>query len=94
MTISLAKPKRRWFRFSLRTLFLLVTVIACWLGWQVHVVQHRKAMLMQIEASGGYLFNCGEMGWGRNEDHTTKFVRPPDPTYRVSSNGVSSIRRN
>jgi hypothetical protein len=48
------EPRRRWLRFSLRTLFVLVTVIACWLGWQVHVVQHRKAILKQIEADGGF----------------------------------------
>ena len=31
------KPKRRWFRFSLRTLFMLVTVdgvVAGWVGYQ------------------------------------------------------------
>jgi hypothetical protein len=27
------KPKRRWFRFSLRTLFVLVTVIGVAAGW-------------------------------------------------------------
>jgi hypothetical protein len=26
-------PKRRWFQFSLRTMFVVVTVFACWLGW-------------------------------------------------------------
>jgi hypothetical protein len=25
--------KRRWLRFSLRTLFVVVTVLACWIGW-------------------------------------------------------------
>lgn len=33
----------RWFRFSLRTLFVVVTVFACWLGWQIHLVQSRRA---------------------------------------------------
>jgi hypothetical protein len=26
-------PKRRWFAFSLRTLFVLVTVFGIWLGY-------------------------------------------------------------
>jgi len=45
--------RRRWFRYSLKTFFVGVTLIACWLGYQVHVVQHRKAMLQQIKAAGG-----------------------------------------
>jgi hypothetical protein len=28
---SSAPPRRRWFRFSLRTLFVLVTVLCVWL---------------------------------------------------------------
>jgi hypothetical protein len=43
-------PKRRWFRFSLRTLFVVVTVIACWLGWNVHVVRQRQAVWREIVA--------------------------------------------
>jgi hypothetical protein len=38
-------PKRRWFRFSLRTLFVVVTVGCIWLGWQVKVVRDRRAAL-------------------------------------------------
>src|SRR5262245_58654935 len=34
--------KRRWFRFSLRTLFIVVTAICLWLGWQVHLVRERN----------------------------------------------------
>ena len=26
-------PPRRWFRWSLRTLFVVMTPVACWLGW-------------------------------------------------------------
>jgi hypothetical protein len=62
MSISPNKSKRHWLRFSLRTLFVLVTVIACWLGWQVHVVQHRHAVLRQIEADGGLVF-IGHVDW-------------------------------
>jgi hypothetical protein len=37
-------PRRRWFRFSLRTLFVVVTAFGIWLGWQLHVVRERAAI--------------------------------------------------
>jgi hypothetical protein len=38
------KPRRcRWFRFSLRTLFLLVTLLGVFLGVQVQWVRDRRA---------------------------------------------------
>jgi hypothetical protein len=43
-------PKRRWFAFSLRTLFVVVTVAACWLGWNVHVVKQRQVAWAEIIA--------------------------------------------
>jgi hypothetical protein len=33
--------KKRWFRFSLRSLFVTFTILAIWLGWNVHLVQQR-----------------------------------------------------
>ncbi len=48
--IMSANTKRRWFRFSLRTLFVVVTVVACWLGWNVHQVQKRKALFQEFVA--------------------------------------------
>jgi hypothetical protein len=46
-------PKPRRFRFSLRTMFVVVTVGCIWLGWQVYLVQKRKALLQLSESSGG-----------------------------------------
>ena len=37
-------PKRRWFRFSLRTMFVAVTVLGGWLGWNIHFVQERQSL--------------------------------------------------
>jgi hypothetical protein len=41
--------KRRWLRFGLRTLFVVVTVFCVWLGWQLHIVRVRREMLETIE---------------------------------------------
>ncbi len=32
MTDISKKPRRRWFRFSLRTFFVLLTILCVWLG--------------------------------------------------------------
>jgi hypothetical protein len=44
----LTAAKHRWFRFSLRTLFVVVTVVCCWLGWEFRFVQERKAALKAV----------------------------------------------
>ena len=43
-------PNRRWFRFafSLRTLFVVVTVLCLWLGWNVQQVQERGRMATRM----------------------------------------------
>ncbi len=44
-------PKRRWPRFTLRTLFVAVTLAACglaWLGQQAQLVRHRRLMLKHL----------------------------------------------
>ena len=47
------KPKRRWFRFSLRTLFIFVTIVCIWLGFQVSTVYHRKRLLSRLDPAVG-----------------------------------------
>ena len=48
-------PKRRWFSFSLRTLFVVVTVFCLWLGWNVQIVHERNAMRDKIRRNGGWV---------------------------------------
>jgi hypothetical protein len=45
---------RRWFRFSLRTLLVVMTALCCWLGWESSVVRGRKAVLEEIEGKPGF----------------------------------------
>jgi len=49
-----AMKPRRWFRFSLRTVLLLVTVFACWLGRERQIVQERHRLWQLINDRGGY----------------------------------------
>ena len=41
--------RHRWLRFSLRGLLIGVTLVAIWLGWNVHVVRQRKAALAELK---------------------------------------------
>ena len=50
----IATPKLRWFRFSLRTLFVLITVLCIWLGTQVNFISQRHAFLRMLEVDAGY----------------------------------------
>ena len=47
------KPKRRWFRFSLRTLFFVVMGVCAALAWvslNIRQVRERDSMLQRIHA--------------------------------------------
>jgi hypothetical protein len=49
------KPKRHWLRFSVRTLLLAITLLCVWLGWQVSIVNERKAVKqLLLEHDGAY----------------------------------------
>lgn len=55
-----APSPRRWFRFSLRTLLVLVTLVACWLGWESSVVRHRQAIRKEFDAKPGIDFTTAD----------------------------------
>jgi hypothetical protein len=44
--------RRTWFRFSLRTVFVLVTLLCCWLALQVRRVHQREATIQSLAARG------------------------------------------
>ena len=48
-----AKPKRRWFRFSLRTLLVLMTVLCVWIGIQVNSARRQREAVAAILKAGG-----------------------------------------
>jgi hypothetical protein len=52
--------KRRWFRFTLRTLFVVVTVFAGCLAYELHSIRCRVLERSQIEARGGKVFHSGD----------------------------------
>jgi hypothetical protein len=54
-----AKPHRRWFRFSLRTLLVLATIASAgfgWLGLKMRQAQRQRAAVEAIRKSKGAIF--------------------------------------
>jgi hypothetical protein len=44
----------RWFRYSLRGLFVAITLFGCWLGWVSSVVRERQAVLRELRADSKF----------------------------------------
>ena len=72
------KPRpRRWFRFSLRTMFVLVTVLCVWLGYSLNWIRQRREAIahahfekVSIKTTApirapGLLWLFGEPGYDR-----------------------------
>ena len=52
--------RRRWFRFSLRTLFIAVTILCCGLGWKVNAARKQHdavAAIRQVQSSAELLYD-------------------------------------
>jgi hypothetical protein len=49
------QPRRRWLRFSLRTMLLLVTVLGVWLGMRVNQARWQKEAVEALRMRGFYV---------------------------------------
>jgi hypothetical protein len=49
-SVSLPAARRRWFQFRLRTLFVLTTLVALWLAWELSFIRERQAWLRENPA--------------------------------------------
>jgi hypothetical protein len=49
------KPKRCWFRFSLRTLLVLMTVLCVWLGFKVNAARRQKEAVLALRETGAMI---------------------------------------
>jgi len=83
------KPKRRWLQFSLRTLFVVVTVFCVWMGIIAKQARDQKQAVEMIRDMGGmvlYQYQVDQFQSSRVilvTDKTTDlpFPRPPGPEW-------------
>ncbi len=45
--------RRRWLRYSLRTLLILITLFAVWLGWHMHRRREQQRVATAVKERGG-----------------------------------------
>lgn len=77
------QPPRRWFRFSLRTMFVAVTGLCCWLGWESSVVRERRAVREEFRVKGLQFVAAEEMA--------ERYVGTPIPVPTLAK--VPMVRR-
>src|SRR5712671_3365606 len=75
-------PRRRWFRYSLRTFFVVLTIFGVWLGVQVKWIRDRHAAIE--------LHHCGAYRTG-HEPVETHFITPKDAPLSIRVLGEPGI---
>ena len=56
-------PRHRWFRYSLRTFFVVLTILGVWLGVQVKWIKDRDAALNDLSKVGYDLVAKTDAPW-------------------------------
>lgn len=75
----LAKSKRRWLSFRLRTLPLLLTVGCIWLGWYANSAQRQRRAVAAIEKLGGSV----RYDYQPTYEDPNPSIPPPGPEWLV-----------
>jgi hypothetical protein len=48
------KSRPTWFRFGLRTLLLVITILCCYLAWEVNAVRQRRLVLDEVRLNPAF----------------------------------------
>jgi hypothetical protein len=89
------KPKRRWFQFSLCTLFIVVTLYGVWLGDRVDPVRRLERQLVAESEEARVLAarKLGALG-SRGKAAEASLVRAlDDPSSRVRAAAIWAVSR-
>jgi hypothetical protein len=92
-------PKHPCFQFRLRTLMIVVALLAVplgYVGWQAKVVRERKETAAEVESLGGMVFRASSIWFGEEEVTLTfgkfRFAPPyPSPPFLRSWLGDEAV---
>ena len=93
------KPKRRWFQYSLRTLLVIMVIVACVLSWKMNQLHKRRSAVEAIKALGGhvsynYQFDANNSPIEGNSPGPDWLCRLAGDDFFASVVGVSLSRRD
>jgi hypothetical protein len=77
-TPATTRPARRWLRFSLRSLLILMTAMAVWLGFTMKRLRDQEQAVARIQELGGtvtYHYQLDENG------NWISDAQPPGPRW-------------
>jgi hypothetical protein len=83
-----AAPKRRWLRFSLRTLFIVLTVSGIWLGFQVNWIRQRREFIAQQRSVFATGPTIGDASW---RDPVSRAAIAPGLLWFLGEEGVAEL---
>jgi hypothetical protein len=78
-TVGPISPKRRWLRFSLRTLLIATALLCAWVALQAHRARQQAAAIASIHALGGTVM------FDYQRDNQGGYDRNVPPTISASS---------
>jgi hypothetical protein len=81
---TVSRPWRRFLRFSVRALIVLVLVIGAWLGWIVRSARIQREAVAAIRRAGGAV----EYDWQRTSGKSTARDTPRAPAWLTDLIGV------
>jgi len=91
--LAALKPKRRWFQYSLRTIFLLLTVSAVLLAWlriRINRAEQQERAVKDVEKAHGLIRFDYELDKSGRE---RKSPQPPAPEWLRKAVGEEYFRR-
>jgi hypothetical protein len=77
-------PKCRW-SYSLRTLFVVVTVVGCWLSYEVNWMRERHAYVLSQREK------FRDIGFDMHVYAASNWVRAPHGTWLFGESGVATL---
>ncbi|MCH7725471.1 MAG: hypothetical protein IH991_03155 [Planctomycetes bacterium] len=80
------KRKRRWFRFSLKTFVVLLTVFCVWLGLLAYRVNKQKEAVQWVRDHRGKVYY--DFQWDEVKESSIDDAEPPGPDWLRNLIGV------